>query len=443
MKVLLLNQCFWPDIVATAQQLTGVARGLVERGHQVTVISSRRGYDDSDLRFPKREVWNGIEIIRLPSISLGKTSRWRRALNFASFSVAAAVRLTLTRPQDVVVALTSPPLISWLASVFTRIKGGRMVFWVMDLNPDAAIAAGWLKPNSAPAKLLATLLQSSMQHAERIIVLDRFMKQRIAAKGIPEQKIEVIPPSRDDSVCFDEKGREAFRHQHELSEKFVVMYAGNHSPCNPLDTLLEAAKKLKARDDIAFVFVGGGSELGKVKQFARTNELKNVRCLPYQPQSELPAMLSAADLHAVILGKAFRGIIHPSKIYNILAIGSPFVYIGPGESHVAEIISNLPDQQQAVSAEHGQVDAVVNCIRDRAERFRSNEGRVVRFANTSVSTTEQFINQMEAIRPEVIFGGQTSRGPEPVVSTRSVDVTLARPFKAGKGNEVSASRSDA
>jgi len=427
LKVLFLNQCFWPDVVATAQQLTGVARGLVARGHQVTVISSRRGYDDAERRFPKREVWNGIEIIRLPSINLGKTTRWRRSLNFASFSVAATLRLMLTRPPDAVIALTSPPLISWLASVFTRIKGGRMVFWVMDLNPDAAIAAGWLKQNSAPAKLLAALLQSSMRHAEKIIALDRFMKERIAAKGIPEHKIEVIPPSRDDSVCFDQRGRESFRHQHQLSEKFVVMYAGNHSPCNPLDTLLEAANRLKARDDIVFVFVGGGSEMSRVREFARTNQLKNIRSLPYQRQSELPAVLSAADLHAVILGEAFRGIIHPSKIYNILGVGSPFVYIGPKESHVAEIVSNLPDQQQASSAQHGQVDAVVNCIRDRAERFHSNRDRIIRFANTSVSTTAQFITQIESIRPEKTYVAQTSKSFLPL------------PLGEGRGEGLSAS----
>ena len=413
--------------MATAQQLTGVARGLVERGHQVTVISSRRGYDNAGLRFPKHERWNGIEIIRLPSISLGKSSRWRRALNFASFSLAAALRLALTRPQDTVIALTSPPLISWLASVFTRIKGGRMVFWVMDLNPDAAIAAGWLKQSSVSAKLLAALLQSSMQHADKIIVLDRFMKERIAAKGILEQKIQVIPPSRDDLVSFDEKGREAFRRQHELSEKFVVMYAGNHSPCNPLDTLLEAAHKLRARDDIAFVFVGGGSELSKVKEFARTNQLKNIRCLPYQPQSELPAVLSAADLHVVILGKAFPGIIHPSKIYNILAVGSPFLYIGPADSHVAEIIFNLPDQRQASSAQHGQVDHVANGIRDRAELFRSSRDRVARFADGGVSTTAQFINQIESIPQEVIHVAQTSKSFLPL------------PLGEGRGEGLSAS----
>ena len=362
MKILLLNQCFWPDLVATAQQLTGVARGLVERGHEVTVMAGRRGYDDSELRFPPRERWRGIEIIRLPSIGLGKTSRWRRVLNFASFSISCAFRLALTRPQDTVVALTSPPLISCLASLFTRLKGGRMIFWVMDLNPDEALAAGWLKPNSMTAKMLAALLKSSLHNAEKIIVLDHFMKARIAAKGISEQKIEVIPPSQAKSVNYDAEGREGFRRRHDLSEKFTVMYAGNHSPCHPLDTVLEAANKLRTRDDIAFCFVGGGTGLSKVKEFARTNRLGNIQCLPYQPQAELSAVLSAADLHVVIMGEAFAGIIHPCKIYNILAIGSPFLYIGARESHVGEIISRLPDRHQASSAQHGQVDAVVKSL---------------------------------------------------------------------------------
>ena len=403
MKVLLLNQCFWPDIVATSQQLTGVARALVERGHEVTVISSRRGYDDPQLRFPKREPFEGIEIIRVPSISLGKTSRWRRALNFTGFYLSAALRLSVTSRQDVVIALTSPPLISWLASVFTRIKGGRMIFWVMDLNPDEAIAAGWLRQNSAPARLLTTLLKSSMQQASRIIVLDHFMKDRIIAKGISEHKIQIIPPARDDAVRFDEKGREAFRRRHELAEKFVVMHAGNHSPCHPLNTLLEAARKLQLRDDIAFVFVGGGSEMETVREFARVNQLKSIHCLPYQAKAELPAVLSAADLHLVIMGEAFRGIVHPCKIYNILAIGSPFLYIGPTESHVADIIFGLPDAQQASSAQHGEVDAVVKSICERAEGFRS--GPLTRFASRAGDSLPELIAQIESASADAVTAG--------------------------------------
>ncbi len=402
MKVLLLNQAFWPDIVATAQQLTGVARALADRGHEVTVITGRRGYDDAALRFPRRERWHGIEIVRVPSISLGKSSRWRRALNFASFSLAAMFRLLLMPRHDTVVALTSPPLISWLASLFVRLKGGRLIFWVMDLNPDEAVTAGWLKQDSVPEKILVALLQSSMEHAEKIIVLDRFMKERIAAKGIPEQKIEVVAPFHDDSVSFDEKGREAFRRREALAEKFVVMYAGNHSPCHPLDTLLAAAKELRSRHEVIFVFVGGGIELGKVKEFARGNGLKNILCLPYRPQSELGAVLSAADLHVVIMGEGFPGIVHPCKIYNILATGSPFLYLGPKDSHVADIISVLPDEGQASAVRHGQLEALTKSICERADIFFTNRVRRMRFSYEAKSTLPQLVAQIESLSPDAI-----------------------------------------
>src|SRR5256714_4692813 len=335
MKILLLNQAFWPDLVASAQQLTMLARRLSERGHQVTVITSARGYDDATLSFKRREKWHSIEIVRISSFSAGKKHRWQRTLNFASFLFACAARLIMTPPQDVVIALTSPPLISWLGSLFVRIKGGELIFWPLDLNPDEAIAAGWLDPGSLTARFLARLLHSSMARAKTIIAIDEFMKERIVAKGISKNKIDVIPPAPNDDVGFDREGREAFRRAHDLDGKFVVMYAGNHSPCHPLDTLLAAAQELKHRKELMFLFVGGGSEFQKVKSFARAQRLTNIRCLPYQPQPGLSAMLSAADLHVVVMGDAFSGIVHPSKIYNILKIGAPFLFIGSEASFVS------------------------------------------------------------------------------------------------------------
>ena len=116
MKILLLNQCFYPDVASTAQHLADLAVGLAAGGHEVTVISSDRGYDNPAIRFPRHEVWKGIRIIRIPSISLGKSSKLRRALNFATFLLVCAMRLLLLPRFDVVVALTSPPLISVLGS---------------------------------------------------------------------------------------------------------------------------------------------------------------------------------------------------------------------------------------------------------------------------------------------------------------------------------------
>jgi colanic acid biosynthesis glycosyl transferase WcaI len=372
MRVLLLNQCFYPDVAATAQQLTHLAIGLSEKGHQVTVIASNRGYDDPATRFARRETWQGINIVRIQSLALGKHSRWRRAVNFGSFLINCWLRLLLLPRFDVVVALTSPPLISLLGSLFVRIKGGRFFLWVMDLNPDEAIAAGWLKENSVAGKILKSLLRYSLQHATRVIVLDRFMKERILKHGVSEERITVLPPwAHSDAVCFDKAGRQAFRERHNLSQSFVVMYSGNHSPCHPLNTLLEAALRLADRSEIAFCFVGGGTEQAKVKTFAAQHKLNRISSLPYQPLEELAGSLSAADLHTVVMGDEFAGIVHPCKVYNILSVGIPFLYIGPPESHVTDIAAQATNGFTMYSARHGEVERVVAHILEAAEQKNS------------------------------------------------------------------------
>jgi glycosyltransferase involved in cell wall biosynthesis len=361
LKFLLLNQCFYPDVVATAQHLTDLAAELSARGHDVTVIASDRGYDDPQARFPRRESWRNIRIIRIPSLSFGKNSRWQRALNFASFMIVCALRLLVMRRFDVAVALTSPPLISFLGALFVRLKGGKFCFWVMDLNPDEAIAAGWLSAQSSTTRVLQRMLRYSLKHAEQTIVLDRFMRERVIAKGAAPERVAIIPPGAiDDAVKFSLEGREAFRREHGLTDRFVVMYAGNHSPCHSLDTLLDAALQMKTREDVAFCFVGGGSEHVRVKGFASRHELSNVKCLPYQPLNELSNSLSAADLHVVVMGDEFVGIVHPSKIYNIMAVGAPVLYVGPEDSHVADIATQ--NGGTFVLHRHGDVDGIVASV---------------------------------------------------------------------------------
>ncbi len=184
----------------------------------MTVVTGDRGYDDPSTRFQRYERWKGITIHRVPSLSLGKNSRWRRVVTFASFIVTCTLRLLALKRFDVVVALTSPPLISFLAALFVKLKGGRFCFWVMDLNPDEAIAAGWLDKNSSLAKLLQWMLRYSLKTAHCTVVLDRFMAERVLAKGIDTERVVVVPPwAHDDAVQYSPEGREAFRAAHELS----------------------------------------------------------------------------------------------------------------------------------------------------------------------------------------------------------------------------------
>ncbi len=403
MNFLLLNQCFYPDVMATAQQLTDLAVGLTEAGHNVTVIASDRGYDDPSKRFPPRETWRGINIIRIGSLALGKKSKLRRAVNFASFLLNCSWQLLRAPRFDVVVALTSPPLISYLGSLFVRIKGGKFFFWVMDLNPDEAIAAGWLQENSLTGKTLAGFLKSSLDHADGIIALDHFMKSRIVAKGVRPELVTVLPPwAHDDQVHFDRQGREAFRREHGLTDSFVVMYAGNHSPCHPLQTLVDAARQLTDRSEVVFLFVGGGSEQEKVRQFAAQHGLDNVRCLPYQSSEKLSASLSAADLQIVVMGDAFVGIVHPCKLYNILRIGSPFLYIGPAESHVSEIIARLESSHPAYAANHGDTGVVIEHILKQLTTGRERNSRSVPESANAFSRQTlmpQMISLLESGKP--------------------------------------------
>src|SRR6185369_12245943 len=153
--------------------------------HRVTVLASRRGYDDPTQRFCARENWRGIDIIRIPSLGLGKVSRFLRLFDFGTYLIICFVRLMFLPRQDLTIALTSPPLISFFGALFVKLRGGRFCFWVMDLNPDEGIELGWVRENSFVAQILQALLKYSLRHSDQIVALDRFMRERIVAKGIP------------------------------------------------------------------------------------------------------------------------------------------------------------------------------------------------------------------------------------------------------------------
>jgi colanic acid biosynthesis glycosyl transferase WcaI len=400
-KILFLNQTFYPDVASTAQHLSDLAVALTERGHDVTVVCSQRAYDTPKERYRRREVWLGVQIRRIASFGFGKNARWRRAADFGSFLANCMIHLAALPRYDMVVAMTSPPLISWLGAVFARIKGDRFVFWIMDLNPDQAVAAGWLRPNSWTTKVLRAMLHHGLRQAAAVVVLDRFMADRIAAKGVDPEKISTLPPwSHDHVVRHDIEGRDHFRKEHGLDGKYVVMYSGNHSPCHPLSTLLEAAKTLRDRPDIVFCFVGGGSEFQTVQRFAAQHELQNIVTAGYQPLNRLSASLSSADLHVVVMGDPFVGVVHPCKVYNIRTLGIPYLYIGPKYSHVSDL-------DPACAARHGDIASVVSHIVEGAESGRSRsvpaetaEHSQREVVAMMVSTLESVPARAAAIRPK-------------------------------------------
>jgi glycosyltransferase involved in cell wall biosynthesis len=269
-------------------------------------------------------------------------------------------------------------MIGLVASIIRILRGAPIAYWAMDLNPDQIIALGKVKATDLSARLLEAVNRIILRQSSLVIALDRFMADRLASRegaGRPlgktplRQRMLVMPPwPHEDHIAAPGDGEDPaplpasdnpFRARHGLAGEFVVMYSGNHSPSNPLQTLLEAAERLKGRPGLRFLFVGGGIGKRGVEAFIRDRGLTNAMSLPYQPLSELRHSLSAADVHVVSLGADMVGIIHPCKVYGAMAAGRPVLFLGPRPSHVSDL---LEGHRIGWHVRHGDVDGAVRAI---------------------------------------------------------------------------------
>lgn len=345
MKILLLNQTFYPDRVATAQHLTDLAEYLARKGCEVTVLSARRNYENPKHVHLRRECYRGIQIVRASSTGFGKSHFFLRLIDALTFEFSllfAALRLPR---HDVVLSFTSPPLIGFVGLLIALIWRRKSVQWLMDINPDIAYSLRFLDPESPVSKLLTWALEFSLSKSDAVVVLDRCMKEKALQHGVPIERIHVIPPWPVHDYHVESRGypkENAFRKEHGLSGKFVILYSGNHSIVHPLDTLLEAALRLSDDDRIVFAFIGDGTRVEQVREFTERHSLKNILQLPRQPRERLGESLTFADMHVVVMGDAVNGLVHPSKIYGVLATGRPYVFIGPKNSYVGDVLRECP-----------------------------------------------------------------------------------------------------
>lgn len=355
-----ISQVYLPDPAAVGQHLADAAEELARRGHRVIVYTSRQGYDDPSLRYPAREVLGGVEVRRLPLSSFGKGSIFTRVVGGLAFLGQSAARAIFSRDIDAVVISTSPPMAPLAAILIDMLRNVRVKYWVMDVNPDQIVALGMADEKSRMVRGMEWLNRALLTRADDVIVLDRFMAERMNRKEDVGDRMHVLPPwPAEDPEEVVEHASNPFRRQHVAEDRLVIMYSGNHGPSNPLTTLLKAAQRVADDPRLLFLFVGGG--VGK-KEVEETRGA-NIVSLPYQPQSELRFSLAAADVHVVTVGDSIPGIVHPSKVYGAMAVARPILLIGPAESHVTDIFR---DHHIGWHVRHGDVDGAVAVLREIA-----------------------------------------------------------------------------
>ncbi len=342
MRLLILNQFFYPDHSATSQLMTDLAESLVGRGFEVTALAGRGRYNGGR-RLSPREEYRGVRVERAWATSFGKGSGVGRLADYFTFYLGAAWKLLALPRHDVVMALTTPPLIGLLALAVCRMKGMKLAALVQDVYPDVGVALGTFHEGSLATRVLDRLNRIVLVRADRTIVLGECMRERVVAKaGLGRaDRIDVIHNWADGEKIrpLAEGVANTFSHEHGLAGRFVVQFSGNLGRVNDFDTPLEAARILRDREDIVFLFIGDGAKAGEIKEYVRRHELRNVRLLPYQPREMLLYSLAAGDAHLVTLADGLAGLSVPSKTYGILAAGRPVLFIGDPRSDVARLVA--------------------------------------------------------------------------------------------------------
>jgi glycosyltransferase involved in cell wall biosynthesis len=357
-RVTLLNQYYAPDEAATAQILADLGARLVSAGHEVAAICSDRSYASPDRRYPRRETLDGVSVRRARATGFGRQRKLGRIADYATFMTGAFFQAMRGPRPDVIVALSTPPLLALLGTIAARLRRAKVVFWVMDVYPDLAFELGVLAPRSVPGRVLKRLSAMALKAADRVIALDDAMAKRLTSQA--PVRVDVVRNWAEDAPPSG-RGADghALRARWGWQGRFVVLYSGNMGLAHEFDTVLAAAHALAGHADILFAFVGGGPRRAEVEAEVRRRRLPNVEFRPYVPRKSLGESLAAGDVHLVTLRPGLAGMLVPSKIYGILAAGRPVLYVGPDEGDIAEIVE---EHRCGLRIRPGDADGLVAAV---------------------------------------------------------------------------------
>ncbi|MCU1323876.1 MAG: glycosyltransferase WbuB [Acidobacteriaceae bacterium] len=325
MRILLLNQFFWPDSSATSQMLTDLARHLVSEGHDVEVICADGNYAVADAGHGP-----AAKVNRVRGVPFGR-GKIGRVLSYLSFYLLALVRCFSVKKPDLVVTLTTPPLLSLLGTLLQSIRGSRHFIWEMDVYPNVAVSLEYFKASGLADQITGALADFSRRRSNGIIALGECMKDLLITRGIDGSKIYVADNWAD--------GRAITPKIRTFNAKdLVLLYSGNLGLAHDLDTITGAISNLREDKRFRFEFVGSGGRRKDLEAFCSVQRLNTVFLRSYTQRSKLGDSLGEGDIGLVTQIDSCCGAVVPSKVYGLLAAGRPVLFIGPKQATPARII---------------------------------------------------------------------------------------------------------
>ena len=340
MRILTLSQWYAPEPDIKVHLL---ARDLKARGHSVTSITGFPNYPTGKiypgyrLRWRQWEERDGVRVLRVLLYPDHGSSRLKRIVNYFSFAFSAALLGSLLGGPADVMWVYHPPLTvgipAWWISLIRRVP---FVYEIQDMWPETLAATGMM-PSPRVARAVAAFAQLVYRRAAAITVLSPGFKRNLIGKGVPAEKIHVIPNWADEEVYHPVPRDESLAREFDLAGKFNIIYGGNLGAAQALDNVLDAAHLLRDLPQVQFVLIGDGMDETRLRRAAQTRGLSNVRLVGRQPSARMPDWFAWADALLIHLKRdPLFEITIPGKTMAYLACGRPILCAVAGDA--AEIV---------------------------------------------------------------------------------------------------------
>lgn len=383
-RLWVISELYYPEETSTGYFLTRIAEGLTSQ-FSVHVLCSRPTYSERQVAVSWRERRGGVNIRRMRSTRFHKDSFSGRVLNLVGFTLAiTASCMGSLRRGDRVLVVTNPPTIPPIVGLIARLKRARAFLLVHDVYPEVLVAAGIIDKGRPAARLLGCLTAMTYRFYEKVIVLGRDMAA-ITRSRLPgrEARVTIITNWADlDEVRPLEFAQNPFARMHNAGCGTVIQFSGNIGRTHDVESILATARELVDRNDIRFQFVGTG---GKAKLVRESDAiLPNIMYLPRQPRALLGPMLAAADAVVIPFVDRMLGVSVPSRMYNVMAAGTPIVAMAHPDSELARVVveescgwvvspgdvQGLAAVAREIASEEGRLEAQRRGMRGRAAAVR-------------------------------------------------------------------------
>jgi glycosyltransferase involved in cell wall biosynthesis len=338
MHILFLTDNFPPETNAPATRTHEHTRRWVQAGHRVTVITGVPNFPSGKVhagyrnRLWQTETVDGVRVIRVWTYITANEGFLKRTLDYLSFMVTGGLAGLFVKGPDVIVA-TSPQFFNALGGgALSIVRRRPFVFELRDLWPDSISAVGAMQEGAA-LRYLRKVEYWLYRRAARIVSVTHSFKKILVDKGIPAEKIDVVPNGVDPKAFTPGPKPAELERQLGLDGKFVAAYVGTIGMAHGLGTILDAAERLKARNDIAFVLVGTGAEHASLETEARSRGLANVHFVGAVDKTQVKDYWRLCDVALVLLRDLplFQHVI-PSKLFEAWGTGRPVILGVRGES---------------------------------------------------------------------------------------------------------------